>query len=68
MFGIMTTVENEEDFYKLKERIIEKINEIRYVDGNSVTLRIKCASRLRTDPAVTDETIYQIAIDDLAAL
>lgn len=66
IFAIMTNVETKEELEKLEREIITSVESIREIDDNDVTLRIESVNKLRTEPGITDENIYQTVLDLLS--
>jgi len=55
----------EKDFYELASGIRESLETINEVDGNPVTMRIRMAVRVRNQDRVTDENIYDSALQEI---
>ncbi len=68
LFAVMTTIDSKEELEALRERLVKNIEEIRTVEGENVTVRMKSASKLRSEPGITDENIYQAVIDMLVEM
>ncbi|SER84269.1 EAL domain, c-di-GMP-specific phosphodiesterase class I (or its enzymatically inactive variant) [Butyrivibrio fibrisolvens] len=64
-FAIIIYIDSKEKLDELTKKVKEHIESINKVDGKSVTLRINTNSHLRTDPGLTDETIYPITLREL---
>lgn len=64
-FAIITYIDSKDKLDELTRRIKENIEGINEVDGKSVTIRINTNNHLRTDPGMTDETIYPITLREL---
>lgn len=64
-FAIITYIDSKEKLDELTNTFKEHIEAINKVDGKSVTIRINTRTHLRTDPGLTDETIYPITLKEL---
>lgn len=64
-FAIITYIDSKEKLDELTRRIKDHIEAINNVDGKSVTIRINTNNHLRTDPGMTDETIYSTTLKEL---
>ena len=65
IFAILTYVETKEELLALDNEIKEKLNSIKEVEGNRITLRIKSEAVLRTEEGISDENIYAEAFGKL---
>ena len=64
-FGLLTYVNEQSELDIIVNELRSRIEAIRTLDGNSITLKIKIGSRLRTDEATTDENMYQFVLQNL---
>ena len=64
-FGVIIYVDSKDKLKELELQLKEHIEEINSVGGNSVTIRMASASVLRTEEGVTDESMYQMALEQL---
>ncbi|MCR5557438.1 MAG: EAL domain-containing protein [Butyrivibrio sp.] len=64
-FAIMVYIDSKEKLEELAKKLKEHIDDIHFVDGNSVTIRMTVANRLRTEPGVTDENIHQLVTEEI---
>ncbi|MCR5404677.1 MAG: EAL domain-containing protein [Butyrivibrio sp.] len=65
IFALLTHINEQDELNILTSTLKKTIEDIHDVDGNQVTLRIKIASRLRSDKGITDENMYQTVLDEL---
>ena len=54
-----------EEIYELAERIREKLEAINEVEGNPVTMRIRMSVKIRTEDRITDENMYEMALQEI---
>lgn len=66
VFVVLSYVRKEKDFHDLAERMKSILEDIREVDGNPITLRIRMAVKIRTDDRITDENIYDVALREIS--
>ena len=65
VFAVLSYVREEKDFYELASGIRESLEGINEVEGNPVTMRIRMAVKVRTQDRVTDENIYDSALQEI---
>ena len=65
VFVVLSFVRQEKEFHSLAERIQEALEDLKEVDGNPVTMRIRMAVKIRTDERITDENIYDMALREI---
>lgn len=65
VFVILTFVRKPEEIYELAERIREKLEAINEVEGNPVTMRIRMSVKIRTEDRITDENMYEMALQEI---
>ena len=65
VFAVLSHVRVEKDFYELASRIREGLEGINEVEGNPVTMRIRMSVKVRTHDRVTDENIYDSALQEI---
>jgi EAL domain-containing protein (putative c-di-GMP-specific phosphodiesterase class I)/GGDEF domain-containing protein len=66
VFAVLTYPETEQNLYALEQKLLKELGEITKVDGNSVTMRMKSVVKLRNEKGLTDENIYEKALQELA--
>ena len=64
-FALITHVSERRELDYLTGQLKEKIENIRKVDGNSVTLNIDSSSAISSEEGVTDENIFSVAAQGL---
>ena len=65
VFAILTYIREAKEAQELTGQIREKLQGITEVDGNSITLRMKYAVKVRSDDEMTDENIYERALREI---
>ncbi|MBP5330380.1 MAG: EAL domain-containing protein, partial [Lachnospiraceae bacterium] len=58
IFAIMTRVEDPAYFAKMADTVRENILKLKEIDGNKITMKIRVASRIRSETSVADERFY----------
>ncbi len=64
-FALITHAGDRQELDYLAEKVKEKIEQIKEVDGNSVTLSVRTSAVLRSGEGVTDENIYSVTFRGL---
>ncbi len=64
-FAVLTYIDDEQNFIRLAEKLGDALNGMNKVDGNPLTIRMKIAAKMRTEPGITDENIYERALEEL---
>ncbi len=65
IFAILVYTDNYPALEKLAMNIKNAIEHIREIDGNSVTISLDVAYKLRSDEGITDENIYNMVLEEL---
>ena len=65
VFAILMYVRQEKDIHELAAKIKERLDGIKEVEGNAVTMRIRMSVKVRTDARITDENIYDTALREI---
>lgn len=68
IFAIMTDANSREELQELTDKIVASVNEIKEVDGSSVTLKIESTYKLRSEEGMTAENIYQIVMEKIESM
>ena len=63
-FAILTNITGPSELEDLKNRLLSELEEIKELSGNSITLKIRIATKLRSDEGITDENMYSAALQD----
>ena len=63
-FGIVTTVHDRSEIEDLKAKLEERLSQIKELDGNRITLKIRIAYKLRSDDGITDENMYSAVLEE----
>ena len=64
-FALLTHISDPQQLEDIANRIKTRIEEMRVMEGKSITMRIKTAWRIRTDDDTTDENMYQLVMANL---
>ncbi len=64
-FAMVTDMTEPATLKNLIEELKNKIGDIKKLDGNDLTLKIKIGYRLRNEKGITDENIYSAVLDEL---
>lgn len=64
-FAMITDMTEPATLKNLIEELKNKIGDIKKLDGNDLTLKIKIGYRLRNEKGITDENIYSAVLDEL---
>ncbi|MCR5331646.1 MAG: EAL domain-containing protein, partial [Lachnospiraceae bacterium] len=59
IFAVLIHVDDKERFMKTVEAIEENLKRINEVDGNKITMKIKIASKIRSESTIADERLYE---------
>lgn len=65
VFVVLAYVRREKEFKELAEKIKDSLTEMKEVNGNPVTMRIRMSVKFRTDARITDENIYDAALREI---
>ncbi len=65
IFAIITYADTKEELEDLAERIESRLDGIKQVDGNPVTLRLRTAIHHRMDDGITDENLYERTLQEI---
>lgn len=65
VFAIITNIKAKDEIHVLGDRILNELNGINEVEGNSVTLRIKLAAKARSEADTSDEGIYEWCLKEV---
>lgn len=64
-FGVIIYIESMDKLEELTEELKKHIEEINKVDEKSVTIKMTAVCHLRTEEGMSDESIYQISLNDI---
>ena len=64
-FGVIVYTDSKEKLEDLSMQLKEHIEKIHSIGDNNVTIKIEIGCKLRTEEGVTDENIYQMALEQL---
>ena len=65
-FVVLTHCDSREELTGKAEELKKRIESITSVDGIGVTIKMASAVRMRSDPGMTDETLYVKALEELS--
>ncbi len=63
-FAILTNITGPSELEDLKNRLLSELEKIKELSGNSITLKIRIATKLRSDEGITDENMYSAALQE----
>ncbi len=64
-FTLVNNASDKSVLEDMEKKLKEKLEGIKELDGNSITMKIQTRSKLRTEDGITDENIYHAALMDL---
>ncbi len=64
-FALMTYINEKSELDYIADQIKKNVESIRTLDGNDVTIRVKVATRLRSEEGTTDENMYQFLLSEV---
>jgi GGDEF domain-containing protein len=64
-FALLTYISDKSELEFIAKQAKEKLEAIKDLDGNSVTVKIKMGLNLRTDEGITDENMYQMVLQSM---
>ena len=65
LFAVLTYIKKEEELLQLKDELQEKLSGMNSVEGNPITTRIRASVKIRSWQGVTDENIYDDALQEV---
>ena len=63
-FALLTNICDPSELDILKNNIQTELGKIKELDGNNITLKIRIASKLRSDEGITDENMYSAVLQE----
>ncbi len=62
-FALLASVGRQEELDRIAEQLKPRLDAIKELEGNKLTMRIQIAAVLRSSEGITDESMYQKALE-----
>ena len=65
-FAVLTYLSDKDKLCTMMQQLCKKVEAVRELEGNSVTIKVKSGCHLRSDEGITDINMYQLIQDSLS--